>query len=351
MALGAPVAGRLGDRFGPSRVLRLSILAYGFCGLAGFAATSLAALLVIRAIQGIAVAGALTSATTLLGSHWQGSARQRLLGSQAAAMSLAGVVALLIGGTLAQWHPRGPFLVFLLPWLLIPVLPSHQEDRETHPFALPALKIRQVIWPCLTAGLGMMLFYQIPVQVPFLLKQLDGTGPQGTAIALAVATFISAWSSRRHAFLEARWSLAARFCLLFGLLGAGQWIIAISANRWQVGGGLIVASLGMGLLLPTLHGWILHWAPPGRRGGEIGRLQGALYLGQFLAPPAGQQLWHWGGPGTLFAVSGAALVTLALASFGLRFRTHSSSHSSSHSPSHWESNLERKSGGDQRPSN
>ena len=121
IALSAPLAGWVADRFGRKRLLVLCTILYGISGTAGFFLDSLVSILVSRAVLGISVAGVITSATALISDYFHGPERARFMGYQAAFMGLGGVVFLLAGGALSEWSWRGPFLVYSFAFFLAPI--------------------------------------------------------------------------------------------------------------------------------------------------------------------------------------------------------------------------------------
>src|SRR5262245_60751939 len=102
IALCAPFAGALVDRFGRVGILRASLVLYGLAGAAGYVLDDLHAILASRAALGIAVAGTMTSVTALAGDYYLGEARTRYAGLQSFAMSLGAGVCVGAGGLLAD---------------------------------------------------------------------------------------------------------------------------------------------------------------------------------------------------------------------------------------------------------
>ena len=137
-------------------------------------------------------------------------------------MAAGGVVFLPLGGILAEWHWRGPFLVYLLPVFLLPLAVAVIRDapqRSAHgevagerraPFPL---MLSLGLW--FVAFLGMVLFYLLPVQLPFLLREFGAADPWIAGVALALNTAISAVASlnfrRVRAFAGPRRILAFAF--------------------------------------------------------------------------------------------------------------------------------------------
>jgi len=97
-----PLWGKLGDRHGRKRLLRISlawfVLASAACGLA----QDITQLIVVRAVQGIAAGGLMTLAMASVGDLVPARERSRYQGYIAAAFSAATVIGPLVGGLLVQ---------------------------------------------------------------------------------------------------------------------------------------------------------------------------------------------------------------------------------------------------------
>jgi len=112
IVLGAPAAGFIVDSYGRKRLLVVSTFLYAITGSAGYFFDSMTAILIGRALLGIAVAGVMISVTTLIADYYQGEARARFLGRQAAFMNFGGVLFTAAGGFLADVTWQTPFLIY-----------------------------------------------------------------------------------------------------------------------------------------------------------------------------------------------------------------------------------------------
>lgn len=92
IVIGSPIAGQIVDKIGRKPLLLGSAILYGFAGSSGFLLNSLFAILIGRALLGLAVAGVMVSATTLIADYYQGDARASFMGLQAAFMGFGGVL-------------------------------------------------------------------------------------------------------------------------------------------------------------------------------------------------------------------------------------------------------------------
>ncbi len=98
----APVIGVLADRHGRRRVLVPCLVAFGVFGLAGAAAPSYPVLLGLRLAQGVGAAGLINLAVVLIGDHWQGIERARVIGYNAAVLTVSLAIIPAVGGGLAE---------------------------------------------------------------------------------------------------------------------------------------------------------------------------------------------------------------------------------------------------------
>jgi len=132
IVLGAPAAGFIVDSYGRKRLLVVSTFLYALTGSAGYFFDSMTAILIGRALLGIAVAGIMVSVTTLVANYYQGEARARFLGRQAAFMNFGGVVFTATGGFLADVTWQTPFLIYLIAFVILPfaVIALMEPKRE-----------------------------------------------------------------------------------------------------------------------------------------------------------------------------------------------------------------------------
>ena len=120
VALAAPFAGILLDRWGRKPVLAAALLLYAVAGTAGFFLDSLMAILLSRALLGLAVAGIMSGFITLILDYFEGDDLNRFMGYQGAFIGLGGMVFLLAAGFLADVGWRLPFLVHLFALVVLP---------------------------------------------------------------------------------------------------------------------------------------------------------------------------------------------------------------------------------------
>lgn len=323
IVLGSLLAGTVIDTFGRKPLLVGSAVLYGLAGASGFVLDSLVAILIGRALLGLAVAGIMTTVTTLIADYFEGEARAQLLGLQGAFTSAGGVVFLILGGFLADLSWRAPFLIYLAALALLPLmLTSLYEPKQESavrkgeaPAGVP-LGLLALIYGA--ALVGQIVFYMIPVQLPYYLENLVAASGTQSGIAVATATLFGTVASLLYRRVRSRLGYVQIMTLVFGLMGIGYGIIGFAGTYAVVLVGLAVTGLSLGLLIPNLNTWLTDVAPSATRGRAVGGLTTAIFLGQFLSPVLAQPIINVLSYGAAYAVAGAFMIVLAALLFAAR---------------------------------
>lgn len=328
IAATAPLAGLVLDRFGRRRVLLLGLLLYAFTGASAALCHTLAPMLASRLGLGVAVAMVMTSASTLMTDEFAGAARTRVMSLQGAAMGFGSFVFLLVGGALSDLHWRAPFLVYLVAVLLaVPAalfVGEAPAAAAPRPSAAPEVLPWRGLSPLFGAGLaGMLLFYFIPTQLPFLLTERLERNGLDIGLAVGGATVVSSLSSLLSPFVIARLGRPRTLGAAFAAISLGLALLSEAETYGQVLSATVVFGLGGGLVMPTLTAWVGDLAPLAFRGRAIGLLTTSLFLGQFLSPiAAGPILLRRGlqGSGGVFSTGAAVAAVVGVLSIAIARR-------------------------------
>jgi MFS family permease len=322
IVIGSPIAGLVVDRFGRKPLLLITAVLYGFAGSSGLFLESLPAILVGRALLGLAVAGVMVSATTLIADYYSGSARAAFMGLQSGFMGLGGVLFLTLGGALAQQNWHYPFGIYLFAWLIVPLIflfilepdhtPSHSSfnsESDTAQTSTPT-GVMVIVYGLTT--ISQIAFYLIPVQLPFFLDSLVKASPSQSGMAIALCTLFSAIASVSYGKLKQKMEFVTFLPIIFGLMGIGYLLIGQSSIWAQVLVGLAISGMGLGILMPNMSVWLSSAVPDTMRGRALGGLSTSMFLGQFLSPIVTQPITKSLGLGGVYAFVGGALVVVAL---------------------------------------
>ena len=315
----APFAGGASDRFGRRPLLIASAALYGLGGMSGLIADSLAALLVGRALLGIAVAGVMTTATALVGDYFSGPARDRFMGLQSSFVGIGGLVFLTGGGLLAELHWRAPFVVYGLALALIPAVlafidePRRNKSQASSTTVMPGhsawLTIAVVY---LLAMLNSVAYYLIPTQLPFYLNQLGVGSPTMAGLAIGLGNVVGAIVSLFYARLRARLGVVGVFALAFGLTGGGYASIGLAASLPAVLAAAMVVGLGLGMMMPNIAGAAMAAAAPEMRGRVAGGMTASIFAGHFISPLVSQPMIASFGFSSTYLCTGLAVGGIAV---------------------------------------
>lgn len=311
IALGAPFAGAVVDRFDRKRLLIAGMVAYSVFGTAPLYLESLQAILASRVLVGVCEAAIMTCCTTLIADYWSGRRRVRYLGLQAAVTTVSATVFFALGGLLGANDWRTPFWLYAaaalaaLPMAFLLWQPAAADRGERQPWPLRALAL-----PTVVSVVGGVVFYTLIVQLSYVLDGVGVTDPAaigGITAVMSLATAIGAGLFARAASLGARTLLIAEFALS----GVGLLLVFATASVPVIVAGAVVTGFATGVLLPTLLTWSVNRLPFPQRGRGTGMFTSALFLGEFLSPLL---------VSALIAATGslaAALAVIGVASLGL----------------------------------
>lgn len=329
IAIGAPFAGLIIDRFGRKPLLSIAVVVYGLAGSSGFVLNSIGIILLGRALLGLSVAGIMTTATTLIADYYIGANRAQFLGFQAAFMGLGGVIFLTVGGFVADISWRMPFLIYLVALVLLPFIlllpePSRTGNSSTQLKDTPP-EPSDFPWVLLVLTYGIafvtqVVFYMIPVQLPFYLQQLSNANASQSGLAIALCTLFNSATAFGYQGIKARLSFINIYAIAFLFMGIGYEIIGFAPAYGIVLVGLAVGGFGLGLLMPNLNVCLTSVIPAVSRGRVLGGLTTCFFLGQFASPIISQPLSQSLGLGTTYGLAGGFMLVLAVITFGVMTR-------------------------------
>ncbi|MGX1267594.1 MFS transporter [Streptomyces phaeoluteigriseus] len=323
LALLAPFAGVVVDRLGRKRLLVAATVLYALFGTVPLWLGSLHGILLSRVLVGVAEAAIMTACTTLIGDYYSGRVRDRYLALQTMCASASATVFFVLGGVLGSAGWRAPFWLYAVGLLLAPVMArvlpnptpgpnpaSAQLPASTDPAPGPRpFPVRRMAGLCLLTVFGAVVFYTVPVEMSYLLDDLDvgSTGVIGAVTALASAATVLG----SVVFTRLSGDPRRRLPLLLVLCAAGFLVMGVADGLPLLIAGAVLNCVGTGLLLPSLLTLAMSRLDYADRGRGIGLWTAAFFLGEFVCP-----LVLLGGKGALGSLASAVgllgLVTLAV---------------------------------------
>ncbi|WP_116111737.1 MFS transporter [Amycolatopsis ruanii] len=304
--LAAPVLARLSGRAGRVRVLVAGLALYITGGGSGLVLDWLPGLLAGRAVLGVGIAAIMVTSTALLADHYPATEHGRVLGLQGAAMGFGGVVALLLGGVLADLSWRGPFAVYLLALpMLVLVLRFVPEAPTTAPSPDGPQRTPRLFGLYALMFLGVVVFYTVPTQAPFWLGEITGTGPVVVGVLIAAMNLVMTLVGLNFRRLRARWDFRVLAAAIFAAYAAGLVVVGLAGGIWMAAIGMLITGIGIGLQNPVMNGWVVASVSAVARTRALGILTSALFLGQFASPLIAQPVVDGVGLGNTFVLAGA----------------------------------------------
>jgi ACDE family multidrug resistance protein len=318
----APVMGVLADRLGRRRVLVPCLATFAVFGTAAALAPSFELLIAARFGMGIGAAGLINLAVVLIGDHWGPDDRTRLIGRNAAFLTVCLAVMPPVGGVLTDlgtWRlALAPYslaaLTAILAWRMLP--PDRPDATVSIREQLGGIGdvVRQpAVLMILIGGTAsfVLIFGVFLSTLPIHLENEFGYGASMRGLFLALpaipSTLVAFNLQRIRAQVSARVLLVGcslAFAAGFALIGASETVALVVL-------GCVVYGVGEGALIPTLQTQAVELSPPEHRGAVVAVYVGAARLGQTIGPLGAAALF--GATSTFLALHVGVALALALA--------------------------------------
>lgn len=323
MALLAPFAGLLVDRFGRRPLLLLCTGLYGFFGAAPLFLNDLDHIYVSRLLLGVSEAGILTVVNTLIGDYWDDKGRRNWLFLQGLlGPFLAGFVALIVGyATQLQWN--GVFFVYLVAFPIWAAMfvwifePAKQGAAATE-----GAKVAKGPFPWGAAAaivivtlFTSLLYYVFIINGSLAFAEVGVTEPQQYAGLIFVPQLFILAGAAIFRLLASR-SSAVQLGAVLMLMGLGLGGMGLATSAAMMAAALIVQQTAAGMTVPTLIAWTQTKFDFDHRGTGMGLWTAAFFLGQSQSPRIVHLLdAQSGSMQGAFAIAGTVGLAGAVAAF------------------------------------
>lgn len=324
----APVAGLLADRFGRRVVLTACLAIFGlFGGLAAFA-PSFEILLVARLFQGVGSAGLINLAVVLIGDHWTGTDRTRVIGRNTAVLTVGLAAMPLLSGAVTEvagWRVTfGIYTVAILTagaawWIL-------DDGRRTDAAGVfdqmrdAIFVLRQPILMATTAAgfvVFMIIFGLFLTVVPVHLAEVIGLDAGARGLVISIPAITSTLAAFNLARITSR--VSARTIVVVSSVGliVGFTTLGAAGTMILVAAAALVYGASEGALIPMLQDLNIAAAPEEHRASVIAVWVSFARLGQTLGPLlSGAMLTFLSTGNTLILGASIAGAILLLGIFG-----------------------------------
>jgi MFS family permease len=329
IAIFASFIGNFIDKIGRLKILFASLLLFAVAGTSGLWLETLPQILVGRFFLGFGVAGIMTVTTTLIGDYFKDAERQQLIGFQGAFMGFGGMIFITLAGYLTDINWRFPFGIYAFSLLVLILAYNYlyepkSESAITNNTTLSSIQIdKKTIYTIyFSAFIGIVMFYILPLQIPFYIKTLGYKSSSMSGWAISALTTSQAISSFFYRKIRMNFSNISIYGFSFSLMAIGFFIISSSFDYWQIIIGLLVSGVGTAWLMPNSSLWLLAVTPENLRGKFIGRLTTFIFLGQFMSPVLVQPIQNLVGAKNTFLVLSIVLVVMAISYYAMNKKSN-----------------------------
>ncbi|MFD1612317.1 MFS transporter [Sphingomonas tabacisoli] len=292
MALLAPFAGLLVDRFGRRRLLLVATALYGVFGAAPLLLDSLDQIYVSRLLLGVSEAGILTVVNTLIGDYWDDRGRKNWLFLQGIlGPFIAAVVSLIVGyASHLQWN--GVFFVYLVAfpiwaamfvWLFEPQKRADTGQPDVGTAPKTRFPIGNALLIAAVTFFASMLYYVFIINGALAFAEVGVTEPERYgALIFLPSLFILLGAALFRLLAHRRNTLQLGVVLL--LMGLGLAGIGLARSVPAIVAALVVQQTAAGMTVPSLIAWTQTKFGFEHRGRGMGIWTGAFFLGQSQSP-------------------------------------------------------------------
>jgi MFS family permease len=292
IALFAPGAGVIADRFGRRRLLLCSMALYGVGGMIPFFIDNFWAVVAGRVVIGIGEAGVLTVVNTLLADYYEEQARHRWLTIQGVVGSVLGTVTIACSGFLAAQGWQWPFLVYAVAipiflaswaWLFEPAPRQKVAARPGHAAAGTPFPHMVALMVCGVTVILSTIYYVQVINFSVLLKDLGVLDPKSIGLSMALPSIgvpIGAIVFK----LTTRFGATAQIVLVFICFAIGLGGIGMAPDYKVALAFAFVQQLANGIIVPALISWAQSKFSFEHRGRGMGWWASSFFVAQFLSP-------------------------------------------------------------------
>lgn len=292
LVLGGPLWGWMIGRIGAPRVLYSALVIYALVGASGLAIDSAPALIAVRFIHGVAVAGVVTSTSALIGRFYHGTSREKVFGIQAAVGAGVALVGVLVAGALGSaggW--RAPFALYLVAFvMLVAALASLRRlpaavDEPLAADAPGAFAVFAGHAPFYLMTLAMSVVMQMTgIQTGLVLAEDNVTDPALQSVVLGMASVSGVLVGVSYGLIRRLVPSSFVVVLILFFWAVGQSWIGLSHGPMQTGAAVALSGIGSGLMFAYLPALLLSRLAQRHHAVGLGLYYSTMFIGDFINP-------------------------------------------------------------------
>lgn len=324
----APIIGLLADRYGRRSVVIPCLLVFGVGGLMAGVAPTFELLLLARLLQGVGSAGLINLAVVIIGDHFEGPERARMIGRNAVVLTMGLSIFPTVGGGLADiWGWRAVFVpygvAFLVAGAVAAILPRVRPQNPP-PFSQQVrtaggyLRDRRVVAMAAAGFAVFILVFGVATTLPLHLDEEFAAGALVRGLLLALPAAGAGTVSLLMGRLSSRWRAWDLVPVGYAMIAVAYVGVPLAPVVALVAFPALAYGMGEGLTIVPLQDYATALAPQEHRGVVVAMWVSAVRAGQSVGPAlSGGAIAAFGTNGAF--VAGTVLATaLAVGAFVAR---------------------------------
>jgi len=289
IALMAPIAGVIVDKYGRVKVLVWSTFFYGFFGCAPFFLDDLTLMFGSRLALGVSEAFILTILNTLIGDYWQDEGRRDWLFLQGLLGPAMGAIVIRLAGPATEIQWNGVFLIYAVAFVIFWMMKQYLYEPEKHavaqveqandsPFPVKAMVAVGFVTLVCSA-----IYYVFIISGGLVFREMGINEPSKISEMTAIPSLFVMFGAFLFRLLGNK-SNAIQLASLFAVLGGGLFIMGNATSLTMLITGLVIQQTGAGMAVPGLIAWAQTKLPFQHRGRGMGIWTSCFFFGQFSSP-------------------------------------------------------------------
>lgn len=288
----APVMGMLADRLGRKKVLVPSLFLFAIAGTS-CAFADYETMLLLRFLQGVGGSALTALSATIIGDVYEGIERARVLGYNASILAIGVASYPAIGGILAHFDWRYPFLTFAvaIPIGIAVMLMPYPDIRSELPFSAYLTGMRfainkKILFEFITGGAVFVILYgAFLLHLTFLLVEKFSADRAVVGIVISSVSVFSALFSSKLAFFTKKFGSSGTMMFGFAFYALSMLIIPLIPVLPLMFFATFIFGAGHGIVLPALQNLIISTAPEEQRAAIMTAFGSTIRVGQTIGPP------------------------------------------------------------------
>ena len=299
IAIMAPFAGILLDKFGRIPLLVWSTFFYGIFGTMPFFLDNLPVIFATRLLLGVCEGAIITAVNTLIGDYWEDEGRRDWLLLQGIVGPFLGAGVIAIAGPATEIRWNGIFLIYALAFLIFiamkaflfePKRSAGSVSAKTAPDRIARAAPQSGSFPVRSMALvgavtlfASALYYCFIISGGLVFNEIGITAPSRISELSTIPSLFIILGAVIFRLLGGKPNAVQIGCL-FLVLGAGLLGMGIADTVPALVASLVVQQTGAGMTVGSLIAWAQTKLPFEHRGRGMGIWTTCFFFGQFSSP-------------------------------------------------------------------